>query len=126
MKAVTSRQTNLHSFLITLVVVGDDDIKKDMKHWPFKVIERNGKPFITVKRKGLDRDFVSFFSNVPGYFLTLRQKISAMVLPPLDRRWCHRGLGDRVMDYLTKGYKKKTGTDVTNRTAWYSSNRSRV
>lgn len=24
----------------------DDDIKKDMKHWLFKVIEKNGKPFI--------------------------------------------------------------------------------
>ncbi|KAF8330619.1 heat-shock cognate 70 [Amanita rubescens] len=32
----------------------DNDIKK---HWPSKVIETNGKPSITVKHKGLDRDF---------------------------------------------------------------------
>ena len=53
----------------------DDDIKKDMKDWPFKVTEKNGKPYITVKHKGFDCNFVSFFlSNIPAYFLTLRQK----------------------------------------------------
>jgi molecular chaperone DnaK (HSP70) len=36
----------------------DEDIKKDMKHWPFKVTDKSGKPYITVKHKGLDRDFV--------------------------------------------------------------------
>ena len=46
----------------------DDDIKKDTKHWPFKVTEKKGKPYITVKHKGLDYNFVS------AYFLTLRQK----------------------------------------------------
>lgn len=37
----------------------DKDIARDMKHWPFKVTEKNGKPAITVKHKGEDRDFVS-------------------------------------------------------------------
>ena len=37
----------------------DQDITRDMKHWPFKVTEKNGKPAITVKHKGGDRDFVS-------------------------------------------------------------------
>jgi heat shock protein 5 len=38
----------------------DQDIARDMKHWPFKVAEKNGKPAITVKHKGGDRDFVSY------------------------------------------------------------------
>lgn len=37
----------------------DKDIARDMKHWPFKVSEKNGKPAITIKHKGGDRDFVS-------------------------------------------------------------------
>jgi heat shock protein 5 len=56
--------------------MNDDDMKK---HWPSKAIEKNGKPSITVKHKGL---FVSFFSNIPGYSLTLPQtpeEISAML-----------------------------------------------
>jgi heat shock protein 5 len=38
----------------------DQDIARDVKHWPFKVTEKNGKPAITVKHKGGDRDFVSY------------------------------------------------------------------
>ena len=36
----------------------DQDIVRDMKHWPFRVAEKNGKPAITVKHKGEDRHFV--------------------------------------------------------------------
>ena len=43
----------------------DQDITRDMKHWPFKVSEKNGKPAITVKHKGGDRDFVSYY--LPRY-----------------------------------------------------------
>ncbi|KAF8335623.1 Hsp70 protein-domain-containing protein [Amanita rubescens] len=138
----------------------DDDIKKDMKPWPFKVIEKNGRPSIVVKHKGLDRNFVS-------YFLTLRQKdagtiaglnvlriinepTAAAIAYGLNKKKgeshivydlgggtfdvsllsiddgvfevlanagdTHLGGEDfdnRVMDHLIKGYKKKTGTDVT-------------
>jgi heat shock protein 5 len=61
----------------------DGDTKEDMKYWPFKAIEKCGKPSITTKHKGLNRNFVSFLSNIPGYFLTLLQapeELSAMVL----------------------------------------------
>jgi molecular chaperone DnaK (HSP70) len=37
----------------------DPEIVRDMKHWPFKVVEKNGKPAITVKHKGDFRHFVS-------------------------------------------------------------------
>jgi heat shock protein 5 len=37
----------------------DQDIARDIKHWPFKVSEKNGKPAITVKHLGKERDFVS-------------------------------------------------------------------
>jgi heat shock 70kDa protein 1/2/6/8 len=28
----------------------DADVKKDMAHWPFKVIDKEGSPFIEVRR----------------------------------------------------------------------------
>ncbi|KAF8070336.1 heat shock protein 70 [Lyophyllum atratum] len=35
----------------------DEHIQRDMKHWPFAVKEKNGKPAITVNYKGENRDF---------------------------------------------------------------------
>lgn len=37
----------------------DPEVQRDMKHWPFKVKDVNGKPVISVKHKGEERDFVS-------------------------------------------------------------------
>ncbi|TFK19373.1 heat shock protein 70 [Coprinopsis marcescibilis] len=45
----------------------DKDIQRDIKHWPFKVSTKNGKPAITVKYKGEIKDFTP-------------EEISAMVL----------------------------------------------
>ena len=59
----------------------DQDIARDMKHWPFKVAEKNGKPAITVKHKGGDRDFVSCSlrpnDNIPHFcpFIRLLRKL---------------------------------------------------
>ncbi|PKK68369.1 hsp71-like protein [Rhizophagus irregularis] len=35
----------------------DQDVQSDMKYWPFKVINKNDKPFINVEYKGEKRDF---------------------------------------------------------------------
>ena len=37
----------------------DPEILRDVKHWPFKVKEKSGKPVINVKYKGEDKEFVS-------------------------------------------------------------------
>lgn len=37
----------------------DPDVKKDMKHWPFKIVNKGGKPMVQVNHKGELRDFVS-------------------------------------------------------------------
>jgi hypothetical protein len=37
----------------------DPEILRDVKHWPFKVKEKSGKPVINVKYKGDDKEFVS-------------------------------------------------------------------
>lgn len=37
----------------------DPDIERDVKHWPFKVKERSGKPVINVRYKGEEKEFVS-------------------------------------------------------------------
>jgi hypothetical protein len=39
--------------------VDDPEIKKDMKHWPFKIVEKNSRPHIRVNHKGGAKDFVS-------------------------------------------------------------------
>ncbi|CAG8629882.1 4941_t:CDS:2 [Funneliformis mosseae] len=36
----------------------DHEWQSDMKHWPFKVIDKNGKPYIRVEFKGENKDFV--------------------------------------------------------------------
>ncbi|KAG6920083.1 hypothetical protein DXG01_010151 [Tephrocybe rancida] len=47
--------------------LNDENVQRDMKHWPFTVSEKNGKPAIAVKYKGETRDFSP-------------EEISAMVL----------------------------------------------
>jgi heat shock protein 5 len=60
----------------------DPDIQRDMKHWPFKVLEKNGKPSISVKYKGGDRDFTP-------------EEISAMVLVKM-KETAEAYLGEKV------------------------------
>ncbi|TFK60725.1 heat shock protein 70, partial [Pluteus cervinus] len=39
--------------------VDNQDVKRDMKHWLFKVKEKNGKPAIVVQHKGQDHEFTA-------------------------------------------------------------------
>lgn len=36
----------------------DKDMARDLKHWPFKVANKGGKPAISVKHKGEKKEFV--------------------------------------------------------------------
>ncbi|WWC88634.1 chaperone DnaK [Kwoniella dendrophila CBS 6074] len=45
----------------------DSDVKKDMKHWPFKIVNKGGKPMIAVNHKGDLKEFTP-------------EEVSAMVL----------------------------------------------
>jgi len=45
----------------------DPEVQSDMKHWPFKVVEKSGKPYIQVEFKGETKDFTA-------------EEISSMVL----------------------------------------------
>ncbi|EPS94299.1 hypothetical protein FOMPIDRAFT_1055237 [Fomitopsis schrenkii] len=47
--------------------VDDPEIKRDMKHWPFKITSKNDKPVIQVKYRSETREFTP-------------EEISAMVL----------------------------------------------
>ena len=42
--------------------VDDPEVKRDMKHWPFKVTAKNDKPVIQVKYRGETREFVSLYA----------------------------------------------------------------
>ncbi|PKY56090.1 70 kDa heat shock protein 1 [Rhizophagus irregularis] len=35
----------------------DSNIQLNLKHWPFRVIEKNGKPYVCIKYKGEEKDF---------------------------------------------------------------------
>jgi heat shock protein 5 len=45
----------------------DSDVQKDMKHWPFKIVNKGGKPMIEVSHRGDLKDFTP-------------EEVSAMVL----------------------------------------------
>lgn len=49
----------------------EPEIKRDIKHWPFKVIEKGGKPSVQVQYKGSAHDFVrrSLASHNFEYYL---------------------------------------------------------
>ncbi|KAF8494857.1 heat shock protein 70 [Russula emetica] len=47
--------------------IEEPELQRDLKHWPFKVVEKSGKPTVHVKYRGEDRDFTP-------------EEISAMVL----------------------------------------------
>ena len=36
----------------------DSDVQKDVKHWPFKLVNKSGKPMIQVEHRGDMKDFV--------------------------------------------------------------------
>lgn len=38
----------------------DNELKRDIKHWPFGVVDKGGKPAIQVGYKGETREFVGF------------------------------------------------------------------
>ncbi|KAJ3753171.1 heat shock protein 70 family [Lentinula raphanica] len=60
----------------------DPDIVRDIKHWPFEVREKGGKPVISVTHKGEKRDFTP-------------EEISAMVLTKM-KETAEAYLGEKV------------------------------
>lgn len=41
----------------------DAEVQADMKHFPFKVVSKGGKPVIEVEYRGEKKQFVSFFAS---------------------------------------------------------------
>jgi len=62
----------------------DQEVQSDMKHWPFKVIEKSGKPYIQVEFKGEKKDFTP-------------EEISSMVLTKM-KDTAEAYLGGKVKD----------------------------
>lgn len=42
----------------------DAEVQADMKHFPFKVVSKGGKPVIEVEYRGEKKQFVSFFASI--------------------------------------------------------------
>jgi heat shock protein 5 len=47
--------------------INEPDLQRDMKHWPFKVVDKSGKPVVQVQYRGEERDFTP-------------EEVSAMIL----------------------------------------------
>jgi len=62
----------------------DSEVQSDMKHWPFKVIEKSGKPYVQVQFKGETKDFTP-------------EEISSMVLTKM-KDTAEAYLGEKVKD----------------------------
>jgi len=62
----------------------DNEVQSDMKHWPFKVVEKAGKPYIQVQFKGETKDFTP-------------EEISSMVLTKM-KDTAEAYLGGKVKD----------------------------
>jgi heat shock protein 5 len=60
----------------------DQNMKQDIKHWPFQVKEKNGKPSITVQYQGESRDFVS-----PSVVALTRNILTSDRLRKKSARW---------------------------------------
>ncbi|CAE6449547.1 unnamed protein product [Rhizoctonia solani] len=60
----------------------DPEVKRDMKHWPFKIVNKGGKPMIQVKNKSELKDFTP-------------EEISAMVLTKM-KETAEAYLGNKV------------------------------
>ena len=43
----------------------DAEVQSDMKHFPFKVIDKGGKPYIRVQYRGEDKEFVGWIVSEP-------------------------------------------------------------
>ncbi|ORX43260.1 heat shock protein 70 [Piromyces finnis] len=63
-----------------------NEVQSNLKHWPFKVIERNGKPFIQVEYEGETKEFIP-------------EQISAMILSKL-KDYAQDYLGEEVKDVV--------------------------
>jgi len=63
----------------------DAEVQSDLKHFPFKVISKSGKPVIEVEYRGENKQFVSFFTLLQSRIhthtpLQTPEEISSMVL----------------------------------------------
>ena len=60
----------------------DPEVKRDMKHWPFKVTDKGGKPNVQVKYRGELREFVSFFvQSCMGFSHSVSSRLLRRSLP---------------------------------------------
>jgi molecular chaperone DnaK (HSP70) len=41
----------------------DPEVQADIKHFPFKVFSKGGKPYVRVEYRGEEKEFVSIFSS---------------------------------------------------------------
>ncbi|KAJ2062712.1 Hsp70 chaperone [Coemansia sp. S146] len=78
----------------------DEEVQSDMKHWPFKIINKDGnKPVIQVEFKGETKQFTP-------------EEISSMVLIKM-RETAEAFLGGEVKDAVITEFKRKFKKDMT-------------
>ncbi|KAG1875672.1 heat shock protein 70 family, partial [Suillus subluteus] len=77
----------------------DLELKRDIKHFPFNVVDNGGKPAISIGYKGDTRQFVSYqdqtFENFTDRVLQTPEEISAMILTKM-KETAEAYLGEKV------------------------------
>jgi molecular chaperone DnaK (HSP70) len=63
----------------------DSEVQADIKHFPFDVFSKEGKPYIRVEFKGEKKEFVSFIHL--GYFVSDADQYFYS-LPKRSHPWC--------------------------------------
>ena len=78
----------------------DTEVQSDMKHWPFSVIDRSGKPVIRVEYKGEEKIFTPEeissmvllkMRETAEAYLGSDVKDAVVTVPAYQGRWCDCG-----------------------------------
>ncbi|RIA96165.1 hsp71-like protein [Glomus cerebriforme] len=81
----------------------DQDVQSDIKHWPFKVIDKNKKPYIRVEYKGKVKDFtpeeilsmiLTKMKEIAGAFLDTQVKNAVITVPVYYNNFQHQAIKD--------------------------------
>ncbi|KAL6589619.1 hsp71-like protein [Neocallimastix sp. 'constans'] len=97
----------------------DAEVQSDMKHWPFKVIEKSGKPYIQVQFKGETKDFTA--EEISSMVLTKMKDTAEAYLDGIfevkatagDTHLGGEDFDNRLVSHFVQEFKRKYKKDLS-------------